>query len=362
MRYTTVQDRHRHFPGRPQVDVATARREFYEFPVAQPEVTTDSLKHDLYRRDYTVNAMAITVNPEEWGKLHDYFGGRRDLQKKTLNVLHNLSFVEDPTRVLRGVRLEQRLHFKIGPTTHRLLESCIRGGLIGRLSGVRLRSELELILTEREPYPIVRRLSELGFWQNLSSGLHIGLECRKAFLRLSFFLKRMGRDLPDLGSSVWLAFLSALLMEAETQVVLAVISRLQLGQEEGRIVRESLDGLGTVEQLLGGRQEKSNSEIYRTLENVSFTVILFWAVATDRWRVRRRLLVYLMRLHRIQPMLTGRDLLDLGYRKGPLIGDILDGLKVARLEGEVETREEEVDWVLANFTARKNGDSIVHPA
>jgi len=350
------------FPGGRKVDVATARREFYEFPVAQPEVTTDSLKHDLYRRDYTVNAMAITVNPGEWGKLHDYFGGRRDLQKKTLNVLHNLSFVEDPTRVLRGVRLEQRLHFKIGPTTLRLLESCIRGGLIGRLSGVRLRSELELILTEREPYPIVRRLSELGFWQNISAGLHIGLECRKAFLRLSFFLKRMGRDLPDLGSSLWLAFLSALLMEAETQAVLAAISRLQLGQEEGRIVRESLDGLGTVEQLLGGRQEKSNSEIYKTLENVSFTVILFWAVATDRWRVRRRLLVYLMRLHRIQPMLTGRDLLDLGYRKGPLIGDILDGLKVARLEGAVETREEEVDWVLANFPARKNGDSIVHPA
>jgi len=348
------------FPGGRKVDVATARREFYEFPVAQPEVTSDSLKHDLYRRDYTVNAMAITINPDEWGKLHDYFGGRRDLQKKTLNVLHNLSFVEDPTRVIRGVRLEQRLRFRIGPTSHRLLESCIRGGLIARLSGVRLRSELELILTERDPYPIVRRLSELGFWQNLNSGLHIGLECRKAFLRLSFFLKRMGRDLPDFGNSLWLAFLSALLMESENLAVAASISRLQLNREEGRIVRESLDGLRTVEQILGGRQEKSNSEIYKTLENVSFTVILFWAVATDRWRVRRRLLVYLMHLHRIEPMLTGRDLLDLGYRKGPLIGDILDGLKMARLEGAVETREEEVEWALSNFPERKNGDTDVH--
>jgi tRNA nucleotidyltransferase (CCA-adding enzyme) len=268
--------------------------------------------------------------------------------------------VEDPTRVIRGVRLEQRLRFRIGATSHRLLESCIRGGLIARLSGVRLRSELELILTERDPYPIVRRLSELGFWQNLNSGLHIGLECRKAFLRLSFFLKRMGRDLPDFGNSLWLAFLSALLMESENLAVAASISRLQLNREEGRIVRESLDGLRTVEQILGGRQEKSNSEIYKTLENVSFTVILFWAVATDRWRVRRRLLVYLMHLHRIEPMLTGRDLLDLGYRKGPLIGDILDGLKMARLEGAVETREEEVEWALSNFPERKNGDTDVH--
>jgi tRNA nucleotidyltransferase (CCA-adding enzyme) len=348
------------FPGGRKVDVATARREFYEFPVAQPEVTTDSLKHDLYRRDYTVNAMAITVNPNEWGKLHDYFGGRRDLQKKTLNVLHNLSFVEDPTRVLRGVRLEQRLHFRIGPTSLRLLESCIRGGLISRLSGVRLRSELELILTEREPYPIVKRLAELGFWQNLTTGLTIGQECRKAFLRLSFFLKRMGRDLPDFGKTEWLAFLSALLMESEPQSAEGAISRLQLGQEEGRLVRESLEGLRSIEQALGGRQEKRNCEIYELLENVSFTVILFWAVATNRWRVRRRLLVYLLRLHRVQPMLTGRDLLDLGFRKGPLIGDILDGLKVARLEGRVETREEEVEWALTNFPQRKNGDQDVH--
>jgi tRNA nucleotidyltransferase (CCA-adding enzyme) len=350
------------FPGDRKVDVATARREFYEFPVAQPEVTSDSLKHDLYRRDYTVNAMAITVNPEEWGKLHDYFGGRRDLQKKTLNVLHNLSFIEDPTRVLRGVRLEQRLHFKLGNTTLRLLESCIRGGLIGRLSGVRLRSELELILTEREPYPIVRRLGELGFWQNLTGGLHIGTACRRSFLRLSFFLKRMGRDLPDFGKELWLGFLSALLLESEPQAALAAIARLQLGQEEGRIVRECLEDLRTVEQNLGGRQEKSNSEIYRALENVAFTVILFWAAATDRWRVRRRLLVYLMRLYRIRPMLTGRDILDLGFRKGPLIGDIIDGLKYARLEGAVETREEEVEWVLTNFPGRKNGDNDVHYA
>jgi len=350
------------FPGGRKVDVATARREFYEFPVAQPEVTTDSLKHDLFRRDYTVNAMAITVNPGEWGKLHDYFGGRRDLQKRTLNVLHNLSFVEDPTRVLRGVRLEQRLHFRIGPTTLRLLESCIRGGLLARLSGVRLRSELELILTEKEPFPIVRRLSELGFWQNLAVGLKIGQDCRKAFLRLSFFLKRMGRDLPDFGKTEWLAFLCALLLESEPQASEAAIARLHLGQEEGRIVREALDGLRAIEQLLGGRQEKKNSEIVKALENVSFTVILFWAASTNRWRVRRRLLVYLLRLHRVRPMLTGRDLIDLGYRKGPLIGDVLEGLKFARLEGEVETREEEVEWALNHFPPGKFGDLDVHNA
>ena len=263
---------------------------------------------------------------------------------------------------MRGVRLEQRLHFKIGTTTQRLLESCIRGGLISRLSGVRFRSELELILTEREPYPIVRRLAELGFWQNLTAGLHIGPGCRKAFVRLSFFLKRMSRDLPEFGDSLWLASLSALLFESEAKAVDASIARLQLNQGESRLVRDSLEGLKTVEQVLGGRQEKTNSEIYRTLENVSFVVILFWAVATDRWRVRRRLLVYLMRLHRIRPMLTGRDLLDIGYSKGPLIGDMLDGLKLARLEGAVETREEEVDWILRNFPRRKNGDLYVHDA
>nr|HPR90986.1 hypothetical protein [Synergistaceae bacterium] len=151
------------FPGDVKVDIATARREFYEFPVAQPKVFSDSLKHDLYRRDFTVNAMAVSINQSTRGVLVDYFGGRMDLRRKKLKVLHNLSFVEDPTRVIRGVRLEQRLGLTMEDNTLRLIRSCIRGGLLVRLSGFRLRSELELSFREKFPWAAARRMGELGF-------------------------------------------------------------------------------------------------------------------------------------------------------------------------------------------------------
>ncbi|MBN1333196.1 MAG: CBS domain-containing protein, partial [Synergistales bacterium] len=155
------------FPDGRKIDIATARREFYEYPVAQPTVSSDSLKHDLYRRDFTINAMAITINSLSWGKLIDYFGGRRDIQRRTIKVLHNLSFVEDPTRILRGIRLEQRLGFEIEDNTQRLLNSCVRGGLLSLLSGFRLRSELELNFMESQPFHLVKRMSRMGVWEVL---------------------------------------------------------------------------------------------------------------------------------------------------------------------------------------------------
>jgi tRNA nucleotidyltransferase (CCA-adding enzyme) len=241
------------FPGGKKVDVATARREFYEFPVAQPKVFTDSLKHDLYRRDFTVNAMAVSINLSTWGILVDFFGGRRDLGKKTLKVLHNLSFVEDPTRVLRGIRLEQRLGLSLEDNTLRLLRSCVRGGLLVRLSGFRLRSELELSFMERFPYPAAHRMEELGVWEVLFPGLRLGETGRRTFRRLGAFLGRISRDFPDFRGRQWLAFFSALLMESPENIRLAAVDRLNLPESERGIVIKCLSELGTVEHELGGR-------------------------------------------------------------------------------------------------------------
>ncbi|AER66903.1 Polynucleotide adenylyltransferase region [Thermovirga lienii DSM 17291] len=337
------------FPDGKKVDVATARREFYEYPVAQPSVSSDSLKHDLYRRDYTVNAMAISINCSTWGTLVDYFGGRQDLKKKLLRVLHNLSFVEDPTRVIRGIRLEQRLEFTIEENTFRLLVNCIKGGLVSLLSGVRLRSELELIFKEDAPYKIVKRCTQIGLWRSLFPGLNPGRDTIKIMRRISFFKRRLSGDLPSMAGADWLPYLSALVSESHRDGMLSVLDRLHVSDKERAIVIESIDGMGSAEHILGGRGEKPNSRIYEFLSKVHPAIALYWAAATNRWRVRRRILLYLTRLRKIEPMLIGRDILDLGYREGPMIGYILKGLRNARLDGLVETREEEIEWVLKNF-------------
>ncbi|MBL3593629.1 MAG: CBS domain-containing protein [Synergistaceae bacterium] len=338
-----------HFPGSLKVDVATARREFYEYPVAQPTVASDSLKHDLYRRDFTVNAMAVALCEERWGQLIDYFGGRRDLRRGFLKVLHNLSFVEDPTRVFRGVRLEQRLRLRLEDNTARLMKSCVKGGLLSLLSGLRVKSELEILFSEAAPLPALRRLREFGAWDVLFPGISADQETDRIVRRLAVFFRRLSHDLPSFNDELWLVYLAALLFGSDETIQRSVMDRLHLAPRERRVVETSLFSHRSAENDLGGRAEKRVSEIWTYLQGVPLTACLFWAAATDRWRVRRRLLHYLTRWHKVHPMLSGQEVLDLGYREGPQIGRILSGLRSARLDGAVETREEEIQWILDNF-------------
>ena len=133
-----------------RVDVVTARTEFYDAPAALPAVEHASIREDLYRRDFTVNAMAASLKAEDFGRLVDPFGGRGDLAAETVRVLHNLSFIEDPTRIFRAIRYENRYGFRMDEHTARLARSCVEMGLVGDLSSARLRDELTALLEEGE--------------------------------------------------------------------------------------------------------------------------------------------------------------------------------------------------------------------
>ncbi len=145
-----------------KVDVATARLEYYQYPAALPVVQFGSLKMDLYRRDFTINTLALALNPDEFGQLIDFFGGQRDIKEKAIRVLHNLSFVEDPTRILRAIRFEQRFGFRVGKQTASLIRHAVKIGLIDRLGGQRLFHEIQHILMEEDPVPAIRRMAEFG--------------------------------------------------------------------------------------------------------------------------------------------------------------------------------------------------------
>ncbi|MCF7936378.1 MAG: CBS domain-containing protein [Synergistales bacterium] len=344
------------FEGERKVDVATARREFYEYPVASPSVRTDSLKHDLYRRDYSVNAMAVRLNRGVRGTLIDYFGGRRDLRNGVLRVLHNLSFVEDPSRIIRGVRLETRLGLAMEDNTLRLLESCVKGGLPALLPGARLRNELELTFREQPAWTPAKRMADLGIWAILFPGVRWTRRVARCFRRVSGLLRLAGRDLPPMGRSVWLASLASLLVDSPPAIQHNVLDRLHLAGWERRTAGAALEGLGTAEQRLGGRSAPEHSEVYHFLRGQSRPAALFWAAATGRWRVRRRILLYLTQLHRTRPMLTGGDILEFGVPSGPEVGRLLEGLLNARLDGDVVTREDEIDWVLAHRAGDQRKD------
>ena len=149
------------YPDGFKLDIASARMEYYLEPGALPDVEHASVKMDLSRRDFTINTLAISLNRNVFGEILDYYGGQRDIDDKAIRVLHNLSFVEDPTRVFRAVRFEQRLGFQIGKQTEQLLLSAVRLGLLEKVSGKRIFNELLLIMNEHQPLPGILRLAHL---------------------------------------------------------------------------------------------------------------------------------------------------------------------------------------------------------
>ena len=149
-------------PDGGKLDVASTRLEYYESPGVLPTVERSSLRHDLYRRDFTINTLALCLNSDRFGMVTDFFGGQLDLQQRLVKVLHNLSFVEDPTRVFRAIRFEQRLGFSIAPHTENLIRSAVRMKVLDRVGGTRLLNELIQIFNEREPLGAVRRMGALG--------------------------------------------------------------------------------------------------------------------------------------------------------------------------------------------------------
>lgn len=145
-----------------KIDVATARTETYEHPAALPFVTPGSIRDDMFRRDFSINTLAVGLNPDRFGELLDLFHARNDIKKRLIRVLHERSFMDDPTRIFRAVRFEKRFGFRIDDVTEKLIQDAVSAGLIERLSGYRISSELRLILKEEMPLLSVERLSELG--------------------------------------------------------------------------------------------------------------------------------------------------------------------------------------------------------
>ncbi|MDP2940938.1 MAG: hypothetical protein Q8N85_01605, partial [Candidatus Omnitrophota bacterium] len=162
-----------------KIDFATARKEVYPAPAQLPEVSRGSLKDDLFRRDFTINCLAISISRDDFGSLIDFFGGKTDLERKKIRVLHGLSFQDDPMRVLRAIRFEQRYHFRIEPFTLRKLKEAVKSGMLDKTGPHRLRDELILILKERKPLQGLKRLDELAGLSFISPGLKFSVNAQK---------------------------------------------------------------------------------------------------------------------------------------------------------------------------------------
>ena len=311
------------------LDIVTARSETYARPGALPAVKPGKIEDDLFRRDFTINAMAASLEPARFGELVDPYGGKADLERGLIKILHKDSFRDDPTRVWRAIRYEQRLDFKLEQETERLLRR--DAALMGRVSGDRLRHELERILEEERPEKAIRRAAELGALQQLLHALE-----GNGWLARRFQQARKINAPEKTGSTVYLALLAWRLNNEEIE---AFLERLRFGSEASRVLRD-IPGVKQTLSALAVERIKPGA-ICRLLEPHRQQTIVAASLAADSALVRRRLKRYLSSLRFVTPSLSGEDLKSMGVPQGKKLGTLLRSLKEAKLDGIAKTREQE---------------------
>ncbi len=322
----------------PAIDLVTARSEYYAAPAVLPNVEPGSLHSDLVRRDFSINTLAVDLRPERFGRLIDRLGGLHDLDAGLIRALHPLSFVEDPTRILRALRFEQRFGFRLESGTEALARRA--GPWLTRTTGTRIQAELRKSMTEPDPAAILARLADLGVLEAIAPGLRPGdasrldrLPGRLARWEAETSLAVESPPVGDLARWRLMAWLSA-----AGKAGLRAAQRLDLPGRELDLIREAAGLLAASDQFAD--PGLSPSQLFARLDGRrAESVCLAWLMAEDAapreawWR-------FASELQRVEVGVDGQDLAALGLAPGPVYGRVLTAVRDARLDGEIEDREE----------------------
>jgi tRNA nucleotidyltransferase (CCA-adding enzyme) len=320
------------------VDLISSRQEFYEHPSALPTVERGSIKLDLHRRDFTINTLAIRLDGNHFGELHDYYGGVADLERKYIRVLHSLSFVDDPTRMLRAVRYEQRYRFSIEPRTLQLIEDA--RPLIAHLSSERLRHEIDLILEEQLTAEMLARLDELGLLKSSVESLPWNHSLYDSFktgmsrvIPKDWDFKHPTTGIPMsrwLGYLIWLSSLSP-------EVIDKIQSRLKFPISVYKSLIDSSQLLIDLPKLRGS---KPSAWVSR-LEDVLLIVVYAVFLLTGETALQE----YAIKWRHIHPTTDGHALNKMGLAPGPEYQKILHNLRSALLDGEITSKKDELIYL-----------------
>jgi tRNA nucleotidyltransferase (CCA-adding enzyme) len=310
------------------LDLATARKETYARPGALPAVTVGTLKDDLIRRDFSINAMAISLAADDYGELIDPYQGRNDLERRLIRILHPGSFSDDATRILRAVRYEQRLGFVLEVQTAQLLKRDV--SMLDMISGDRIRHELEHIFQEDRPELVIKRLDDLGVLHRISPSLKSDDWLAEKFDKARRLKKPA--QLPTL-------YFCLLAYSLSEKGIEQFLSRLNIPAKLSRAMRDTAH-LRTSLPFLD-KPSLRPSEIYDLLQEYEPPAIQANAIASESLISQRHLHLFLTKLRYVKTSLNGEELKRLGISAGPEIGNILQVLRKARLDGEVSTRAEE---------------------
>lgn len=318
------------------IDFVTARTEFYTEPSALPEVERGSIKLDLHRRDFTINTLALRLDGAHLGELLDFYGGQRDLEQKIIRVLHSLSFIDDPTRMLRAARLEQRLGFHIEERTAELIASALP--MLDRATGDRIRHEIELALREAEPAIVLARLQELGVLEQLQPGLRLLPETAESYHRLDTLLQHPLWQTAQTDETKAFACFALWMLPLPQSVQTGTMDRLRVRHTTRDDVAASGRAVAVVQEFTAVTRPSQVEQALRPFPPRVLLVVQATLKGGEQMGLVTR---YYQEWRGVKTAVSGHDLRQLGLKPGPQYAVLLDNLLAAKLDGQVQTEAEE---------------------
>jgi len=342
-------------PGGQRIDVATARLEYYRMPGAFPEVEESTLKLDLYRRDFTINTMAVALNPHRFGELIDYFGAQRDIREKKIRVLHSLSFVEDPSRILRAVRFEKRRGFSLGKQTASLISSAVHAGFLRNIPGQRIFHEMRQILQEEDPVRCLERLQELKVLEAIHPDLIFDERMREEFTSVQETLLWFRLLYTHEKIRVWFLYFLVLTETMNTPTVRTLGDAFGLRGEDSEILLCSREKVREIMKKLALSPEVLPSLAVDILEEASLEEILYAMSRSRPGNFKKIFSTYITTWRNYRPPVSGHDLLAIGFSQDRKLGDCLKEIRARGLNGEIRDFSGAMDFAQAWLAGRNRG-------
>jgi len=308
-----------------------------------PSVKFGSIGDDLYRRDFTINAMAVSIDKKNFGELIDHFGGRRDLKSKRIRVLHDRSFIDDPTRIFRAVRFEQRYNFKIDRHTELLIKNAVKSEMFEKVSGERLREEIGLLLGERDPLKAIKRMRSLHELRFISPKIRFDSGSEKIYKdarKLYRQYKKYFSQEPE--PQLWLVSFMAVIDKLSAGESLDVCRRFMMSRSDRLKIMSCKEYGKSIIGVLSDARPMKASRIYKALEPLSREAVIFLVAKCGSRPAKKRAANFFGKHKGVRLKIKGSDLKKLGLRPGPVFARILKKTLYAKIDGSIRTKKDEL--------------------
>ena len=326
------------------IDINTARAEYYKKAGALPKIEQASLKKDLYRRDFTINTLACDISPNNFGYLLDFFGGLEDIKERKIRVLHSLSFIEDPTRILRAFRFLVRYRFEFGKQTEYLIKQAISLHVLDKVEGSRIYHELKMIFLEDNPLRVIRKLYDYGVLKELSKDISFNEGKARLFENLRKMIIWHKITAPNEKVDYSIPYFAAFLWNMPFEKAKNILEKWCPPENEKRLIFLIFDEAVKVAKKL--EKVQKNSEIYELLKNYPNEFLLFLGAYNPE--LKKKISYFILKLKSTKNVISGRDLLELGFPQSKIMSFTLKKIFHKVLDKEIACKEEALEYIKSN--------------